>query len=862
VAEVVMTIANDKGILDLDLAEVSIKRRLYRTGESEYYINNMPARLKEIREVFFDTGIGKSAYSVMEQGRIDQVLSNKPEERRLIFEEAAGITKYKARGAEAERKLEKTRENMGQVENILAEVKRNYDTLQRQAEKTLEYRQHKDDLFRHELAINIQRLRNLEERLQKRLESQREALASYEDLKKEIGSLDGELQSHRAEVSTMENRLIQGQKELYGIDLEKENFENRRQMVEEKQSEIKDRFESLKHQIQKLNEKKASLQESVGQKEKSLEEGRRELEELSKNISSYQTRIDTAHENIKTNQKEIDENQSRQEQKERDLEAAQNDLRGITDTIVTELDAGLKESGYSWQDRKNKEEELHSRLDGLRIHLQGKLDLFLDAAALDSLSIDDARKLLTSGRTAFQEAAREMEELQQAVSQYVATNPVFLDDFLSPEGIITQKRQIDARIEELRREKQSLRERNDFLAQENKALNERIDEFRKILEELRVNQVRKETLLTAQEEALAHTREELSENQKNLEALETNLDETDELRRESEDQLKGMADEWTALLEKEGNLKKELAELEKSISLSHEDVAGREKNLKDLRDRDQREQLKQERLQMEIVQIKQEKESLLDNFKEHFSRDLAEFENDETLDDRSIGDIKEDLNKAKDALRRLGQVNLMAPEEFSEVKERYDFLNGQLQDLRQAKANLEEVTKEIQAESVELFMHTYQQIKKHFHNLFRRLFGGGRAEIKLLDPQDVLTSGIEILAQPPGKKLESIALLSGGERSLTAVALLFATYMVKPSPFCVLDEIDAALDEQNVKRFVDVLIEFGEKSQFIVITHNKKTVTGAKTLLGVTMQDKGVSKLIAIRLDGENGQEEETEGDQ
>jgi chromosome segregation protein len=195
----------------------------------------------------------------------------------------------------------------------------------------------------------------------------------------------------------------------------------------------------------------------------------------------------------------------------------------------------------------------------------------------------------------------------------------------------------------------------------------------------------------------------------------------------------------------------------------------------------------------------------------------------------------------------------MAPEEFAEAKERYDFLSGQLADMEKARDDLARITAEIRAESSELFLATYNRIKKNFHTMFRRLFGGGRAELRLSDPNHVLESGIEIYAQPPGKKLENITLLSGGEKSMTAVGLLFATYMVKPSPFCLLDEIDAALDEANVLRFVQLLREFGSTSQFIVITHNKKTVTGAQTLLGVTMEESGITKVISVRLEGEEG---------
>jgi len=212
-------------------------------------------------------------------------------------------------------------------------------------------------------------------------------------------------------------------------------------------------------------------------------------------------------------------------------------------------------------------------------------------------------------------------------------------------------------------------------------------------------------------------------------------------------------------------------------------------------------------------------------------------------------ELREKLAAGRQALKDLGSVNLAAPEEFAEAKERYTFLSGQLADLSKARGDLENLTTEIRAESSALFMDTYNKIRKNFHNMFRRLFGGGQGQLRLSDPNHVLESGIEIYAQPPGKKLENINLLSGGERSMTAVGLLFATYMVKPSPFCLLDEIDAALDEQNVNRFVQVLREFGSSSQFIVITHNKKTVAGAQTLLGITMEESGVSKLISIRLE-------------
>ncbi len=215
----------------------------------------------------------------------------------------------------------------------------------------------------------------------------------------------------------------------------------------------------------------------------------------------------------------------------------------------------------------------------------------------------------------------------------------------------------------------------------------------------------------------------------------------------------------------------------------------------------------------------------------------------------SAAELREKLSASKKDFSALGSVNLMAPEEFNEVKERYERQRTNYEDTQKSLENLTRVSEEIKSKSAEMFLETYIQIKKNFHNMFRRLFNGGRAELKLADPTNILSSGIDIYAQPPGKKLENIALLSGGEKTMTAVALLFATYQVRPSPFCLLDEIDAALDDKNVSSFVTALESFASVSQYIVITHNKKTVMGASTMLGITMEESGVSKIIALRLD-------------
>ncbi|OHD21380.1 MAG: hypothetical protein A2064_02600 [Spirochaetes bacterium GWB1_66_5] len=323
-----------------------------------------------------------------------------------------------------------------------------------------------------------------------------------------------------------------------------------------------------------------------------------------------------------------------------------------------------------------------------------------------------------------------------------------------------------------------------------------------------------------------------------------------------EAQIAGLAEEARRLEAEDRRVKKELASLEGAISQKNKNLARTEQSLKSRGGELEQSQGHIEKLQVAQAELKTEIRGLHASFQEAHSRDLAEHEERMFEIRTPLKELRGELSGVREELKKLGQVNLMAPEEFAEVAQRYQFLAGQLEDLRKANADLVEITKEIRTESAEMFLATYNTIKKNFHMMFRRLFGGGRAELKLLDADNVLESGIEIYAQPPGKKLENINLLSGGEKTLTAIALLFSFFMVRPSPFCVLDEIDAALDEQNVLRFIHVLKEFAAGSQFLIVTHNKKTISSADTFLGITMEESGVSKIVSLRV--ENKVEEKT----
>ena len=849
VAEVTLIIANDEGILDLDMPEVSIKRRLYRNGESEYLVNNTPVRLKELRELFFDTGIGKSAYSIMEQGKIDQVLSNKPEERRYLFEEAAGITKFKARGNEADRKLLRTEENMVQVENILREVKRNYDTLKKQSEQTLKYRECRNKIFNLDIDIQLLKLQSFSNTKENKTLQLNEKKEQFEKLNKEISGINGTLEENQGQVSDMESDLIEFQKKLYGMGLEKENQENQIRLLREQYGEIEASIATLKAKEKNLLGKLKQIASDKKLKEDTLKEYKERLDEVDRNIKRLEDKITSSDITIKKNEEEINSLEILNIELEIERERFGEDLRILTDDIVNQLDKGLRETGFSKNKRIHLEERIKEITGTALVQLSGRIQLVTDALRVGLES--DKNRFLENCITVLNDSEDSFKEFIDLFEEYKSTNPDFLDDFLAPEGIITRKRDIDHKIDTVLEKIKFNRERIRSLSSENKQLLLKIDEYRVNLEDQKVNRAKISTQVSAVSESIEVLDREKEEHEEflkqNRQELANDLSKMDTVKKKISD----LEEAGKKLIEDKKKIKKTLEELEKGILDKNKKLHGKELELKSKVERINKINSDISRINIDLAQLQTEIINMYTNFRDKNSRELEEYRFRINEISRSTVDIKNDLAAAKLELKSIGQVNLMAPEEFSEIKERYDFLNGQLEDLKTARENLMEITKEIKSESEALFLKTYNEIRKEFHEMFRRLFGGGRAELKLVNPDNILESGIEIYAQPPGKKLENISLLSGGEKSLTGVGLLFATYLIKPSPFCILDEIAAALDEANIQRFVHVLVEFGRKSQFIVITHNKKTVTGAKTLLGVTMQESGVSKIISIRLEDE-----------
>jgi chromosome segregation protein len=860
VAEVTLTLANEAGILPMDMPEVQIKRRLYRSGESEYFINANQVKLKDIRELFWDTGVGKAAYSVMEQGKIDQVLSSRPDERRYLFEEAAGITRFKVKSQEAERKLTKTEENMRQVAGIIGEVKRSYDSLKAQADKTLKYRSLRDEVFHFELDIQLLRLKQFRYEKDTRNEDIKKRGAERDEIQADLDEINRSLAENMDVVNSMEKLYIESQQRIIALAGEKNVLEKEAKLLSEQRAETKNAIGQSEARKKAAEVKIEELKSDADEQDGTVRELRKKAGDIEDNIRSFEENIQLAGTRIGENSQGIKANEDDIHALDEERTGLEKNLEAITDDIVAALDAGLRDAGYSAAERRNSEAAMENALGLLKTLLEGREALLRDLAAAAEragegggagLESGELRRIAGGLAEALGEAAFHAEEARALFETYRKSTPAFLDDFLAPEGIITKKRALDARIRASREDVARRRERILQLRADNEELTGKINEYRRTLEELRVNRARLQTQAQAAEEQAKLIRRELAGQEALLRTVEGELFLARKRYDEIEERIAETQEDLAEIEQKGIRLAADLEKLEKDIAKKNGDLAGKQETIKKRMAGLAKVQEKLERANLELVQTETEIRNIQENFRETHSRDLLEFEERIFTITTPAGEIREKLAGARGQLRDLGSVNLMAPEEFTETKERYEFLSNQLTDLTRARDDLEAITAEIRAESSELFITTYNKIKKNFHNMFRRLFGGGRAELRLQDNNHVLETGIEIYAQPPGKRLENITLLSGGEKSMTAVALLFATYMVKPSPFCLLDEIDAALDESNVGRFVQLLREFGNTSQFIVITHNKKTVIGATTLLGVTMEEFGITKVISVRLEHE-----------
>ena len=849
-AEVTLTIANENGLLPLDDSEIAIKRRLYRSGENEYFINGRQATASEIRKLFMDTGIGKSAYSVMEQGKITQILSSKPEDRRYLFEEAAGISRSKAEVAEAEKELEKTRANLAQIESGLSETKRNYEALKVQAEKTNKYRKLLDEKFNYELDIQLLKLKDFTQNKARHEQILNEAKEKRDLAIKEIEQIYAALNENTDKIKSLQEQMNVKQQEVIKIAAEQNGKKDMAVQLKQQQGALREKVGQIENRIKNIRERLEEYNDDIDNLNAELHEKNKKLDDIKRNIENFTENISQSSLQIDENQRQISTNAGKIHNLDAERAKLQSDLAAITEDIVTELDAKLKDAGYSSAANKKAKEDLDTLIERIKIFSNGRANIFRDFNSLPSHSEKDAAKFSGDAVQAFTDLSAMIDELKSSLDSYTKTSPQFIDEFLSPEGIITKKRRIDESINENFAEIDSISKENESLSKLNASLTKKINEYKETLGKLQINRAEMIQQLNSCNQQISTLKKTLASEQTSLKEQEDELFQENQRKDDIDEKLEELDSQIAELQHKGEKLTDELTQLDSQIADCNSRVSGKEDTLKKKQEEKNKYQDQIERYSVGIAQNDTEIRNVKQNFQDNYSRDLMEFEESMYTITATPQALREKLSSVKEKISELGQVNFMAVEQFAEEKERYERQQESFADTKKTLDNLVRVSEEIRTKSSELFLSTYNKIRKNFHNMFRRMFNnGGRAELRLVDPANVLTSGIDIYAQPPGKKLENISLLSGGEKTMTAMALLFATYQVRPSPFCLLDEIDAALDDKNVGSLVNVLRAFSGVSQYIVITHNKKTVLGASSMLGVVMEESGITKVVQIRLD-------------
>jgi chromosome segregation protein len=833
VSEVTLVFSNEDERLPIASAEVGVKRRLYRSGESQYFVNGTQSRLRDVRELLADTGLATSGYATLEQGKIDRVLSDKPEERRAVFEEAAGILSYRTRAVEAERELKQAAANVAQVENVRREVQRRHETLRVQAQAAERYRSLRAQAFEVERDLELLRLRALRERRQ-RIENRLSRETEKRDkIQEEIDAAVTRTREHRDAIERLEGERAASQQRLYELATAMSGAGSEIRLGRERVDELEASMHSYQSRDQALADRIRSLETEVETVRTGLAAAERGAADAERKAADARGDAAAVGAQISETERLIADASVQTASHEQRLDGLRDRLRKVTDEIVTELDQRLGQGMQSTPSAAlgNDVAESLARLH----HDIGRLAASATGIAKEEL----ARRL--------GELVEMAEGLMQRFARYRETTGSLLEELISSEGIVTHKRAIDRDMGETFWAIAELRKQTEELRRTNRDRTGRQGELRDAVQESQVASAR------AQEQAAALRRQ--------LAAAQRQLDEQRQVRadlaaeeHQTAEAIRALASSTSDREREKASLDREHDRLQKDLGRASAQIATHRRELDRIDEAAQQRsaRLRQaqetlERVRVELAEVEAEDKAIRHTFAQTHSQRLEEHSERLERIEATPRELRDRLGRLRERIRGLGQVNLLAPEEFKEVAERYQFLTDQLEDLSQARTDLERVTAEIQRESAERFDVSFQAIADAFRDIFRRLFGGGRAELRLRG-QEVLEAGVDILAQPPGRKLENVGLLSGGERSLTAVALMFAMYSVKPSPFCLLDELDAALDDENIGRFVGLLEEFAHDSQFLIVTHNKRTIAAAANLYGVTMEEPGVSKLVTLRL--------------
>ena len=899
-ASVTLVFDNSDKYLNIEYDEVQIKRTIYKTGENEYFINNTRARLKDILELFMDTGASKESFNIISQGDVANILSGKAEDRRVIFEEASGVLKYKKRKDEALRKLSKTHDNMARVDDIISELNTNMEPLKKQSEDAKIYLEKKEKLENVEIALTVNDIEKYNYEYKYSKEKVSELTLSITKMLSENSSEQAKIETIKNNISKLNSELYLKQQELVKVSANAEKLSGEKAMISERSKynsedvKLHDNIISLKEKILKIESQISALNKEI-ESEKS---NNKVIGEKLNNTEIKLSEIEKNKENLnsKLNQKlrEITAQKHRKEVLMNSLEnnsslpySVKNVLNNPKLTGIHGVLGKLLEFEEKYSEALevslmssvshivcDNEEDAKEAVRYLKNNNLGRAT-FLPISVIKSRSIDSESYETIKSMNGFVDIASNLVRYDTKYRNIVLSllGTIVVVDNIDNANLISKKLKNRYKVVTMtgevvniggsitggslkkssilseRYELENVIKDIDVLDSEIKEIENKINEVDDNYTNLELEKNSIIISVNSNSEILRNkynvlddlTNEkstlmtELSNNQNIVNNVVTNEEEK-------------ILNEYYKEIEKRDELNIEINQIHKKIELENEDLINNESSLKNNNQEYNKaqEELKSHEIKVNRLDVK------IDNLLNILTNDysisyekakekyILEIDSDEA---RSI------VSTLKREIKSLGDVNVGAIEEYDRVKERYEFLNKQKEDLTNAENVLLEIITEMDDIMKDKFSSTFNKIKEAFNETFRKLFNGGKAELKLTDPSNILETGIDIIALPPGKKLQHISLLSGGEKTLTAIALLFSILKVRPVPFCILDEVEAALDEVNVDNFGKYLKEFKGDTQFIIITHKKKTMEYADVLYGITMQESGVSKLVSVKLE-------------
>lgn len=900
-AEVSLTFDNTSMFLNTSLTEVEVKRVLYYTGENEYFINNAKVRLKDITNLFLDSGLGMDSFNIISQGNIETIVNAKPVERRYILESAAGVLKYRTRKNESLRKLEKTRDNLEKVELVIEELKTQVIPLKEQSEIAKKYLEYKSDLENKEIALATYDITNLNKRYeeidkikaslnekkeQSELKNTKE-ITLVEQLKTSMIHVEDDINKYSNDLILVNEELakLNGEKMMlqerqsYEVSHEKVNSEYLK-LQEEKLNVLK-RKETLENSLttltstlNNLENKKRDIEEKISIFNVKFNRHKNEMERLNRDIYSLQNKKDILENNIL-------EDASVPYAVKNVLSHPR--LKGIHNTIgklintkdiyLNAIDVTMgASSNFIVVDNEScaKEAIKYLKEQGLGRATFFPLNVIkgkeIPKSVIDSLKSETGFIDIASHLVEFAPTYKDIIE-NQLGNVIVASDIDAMNRIGKSTGYRYRVVTLDGEIMHtggsltggsLKKQTSTLKLKSDLRKTEKDL--ELVKENMTILQKKNIDFLKEQEDNNAINENITREIISLSEKISQKKILANDIKKEEEnisIRLDgaqsiiTNDTEKQMLSLLNSIKDKEiikENLNNKLSELKSKRSDISSEINALDKEISEKNSEYHKILNEIHGYELETSKMDTKMDYLLNLLNETYHMTYEHAKREYTLDiDSDIA--RESVMSLRKAMNRLGDVNIGSIKEYERVNERYTFLTSQKNDLDTSIADLLEIIKEMDEIMISRLTEAYAKISNEFERVFKKMFKGGSGKIKLTDPDNILETGIDIIAEPPGKKLNHIALLSGGEKTLTAISLLFAILNVYPVPFCVLDEVEAALDEANVDTFGKYLQEQEDKSEFILITHKKRTMEYAKTLYGITMQEQGVSKIVKVKLE-------------